>query len=120
MNEELVAPVFKSISTHWERAFLGGMQSTLDTLKRAVEADLAPFHEQLLRGLCEAGVPDAAAANVHGIRSDTLVRKLEAAVCRPSPEPPPPPRLRAACDPWPSLRALLALPVCLALPVGSC
>jgi hypothetical protein len=122
MNEALVAPVFKSVSTHvcrartcdschggwccccccsaaialwesaqssrvralhgrhWERAFISGLNATLDSLRAAVAADLEPFHDGLLAALGDAGVSDGATAGVHGIKVDALLAKLRAAV----------------------------------------
>mmetsp|Transcript_23449 Transcript_23449/g.59853 ORF Transcript_23449/g.59853 Transcript_23449/m.59853 type:complete len:1022 (+) Transcript_23449:36-3101(+) len=80
MNQELVNPVFKSVSTHWERAFVTGLSTTLDALQSQVQAELVPFHDNLLAALSAAGVPSAASSGVQGLRSDGLLTSLRAAV----------------------------------------
>eukprot|EP00320_Phaeocystis_rex_P022518 CAMPEP_0119097468 /NCGR_PEP_ID=MMETSP1178-20130426/178128_1 /TAXON_ID=33656 /ORGANISM="unid sp, Strain CCMP2000" /LENGTH=137 /DNA_ID=CAMNT_0007081411 /DNA_START=83 /DNA_END=493 /DNA_ORIENTATION=+ len=81
MNEALVAPIFKAVSTHWEKAFISGLAKTLNDLEAEVKAELGSFHPKLLAALAEARVPSAAAAGLDGTAGcDGLLSSLQAAV----------------------------------------
>ena len=81
MNEALVAPIFKAVSTHWEKAFISGLAKTLGDLEAEVKAELGGFHPKLLAALAEASVPSASAAGLDSAAGcDGLLGSLQAAV----------------------------------------
>ena len=81
MNEALVAPIFEAVATHWEKAFVTGLQQTLAALETEVQAELKAFHQKLRAALAAAAVPAAAAAGVDGAQSsDGLLTALQGAV----------------------------------------
>ncbi|EOD32468.1 hypothetical protein EMIHUDRAFT_456065 [Emiliania huxleyi CCMP1516] len=59
MNEALTAPILKAVSVQWERAFLSGLQTTLDSLRDEVRAALDAFHASFTAALADASVPSA-------------------------------------------------------------
>ena len=82
MNEALCEPIFKAVSTQWERSFLSGLSSTLDRLHSQVEQALAAFHPALLAALQAADVPDEASAALGGggASADALLTSVRAVV----------------------------------------
>ena len=59
MTEALTAPILKAVSVQWERAFLSGLQTTLDSLRDEVRAALDAFHASFTAALADASVPSA-------------------------------------------------------------
>ena len=80
MNEALVEPIFKAVATQWERSFLSGLSSTLDTLQTNVEASLGRFHPALLTALGRASVPSEASAALGDAQTDGLLSSLRSTV----------------------------------------
>ena len=81
MNEALCEPIFKAVSTHWERSFLSGLSATLDSLREQVQQSLASFHPALLTALREANVPeDATTALGASASADGLLTSLTTVV----------------------------------------
>lgn len=81
MNEALCEPIFKSVATQWERSFLSGLSTTLDSLHKQVEASLASFHPQLLTSLRTAGVPESSCSALGSAASaEALLTSLRTVV----------------------------------------
>ena len=80
MNEALVEPIFKAVSTHWEKAFISGLSTTLGGLEKEVQQHLGGFHAKLLATLAEANVPSAVTSGVDARQCDGLLNTLQAAV----------------------------------------
>ena len=81
MNEALCEPILKSVATQWERSFLSGLSTTLDSLHRQVEASLASFHPQLLASLRSGGVPESSCSALGNTASaDGLLTSMRTVV----------------------------------------
>ena len=80
MNEELVAPILRSVSTQWERSFISGLSATLDTLQREVGSRLTAFDADLAAALAAEEVPASASDGLRGVSGDGLLGTIRASV----------------------------------------
>jgi hypothetical protein len=62
MNEALSEPIFRSVSTYWERTFVSGLKKDFETFTDDACKCLTAFHDALGGALAAAGVPAERAA----------------------------------------------------------
>lgn len=78
--QELVAPILKAVSVQWERAFLSGLQATLDKLQTCVSEELNAFSPALLADLAAAAVPSSATGGIGVSGCDGMLSALRGTV----------------------------------------
>jgi len=80
MNEALVEPIFKAVSTHWEKAFVSGLHKILAELEEQVKTELNAFQPKLLAALDGVDYPRAVASGLQGAQFDGVFAILRTAV----------------------------------------
>jgi len=80
MNAELAEPVFRAVSTQWEKAFVSELKKKLDGVSEAATAELRRFHDSYADKLKALGVPPERAAALRGSQEAAAAAVVSSAV----------------------------------------
>ena len=76
MNQQLADPVFKAVSTGWERVFVAKLSTELVTLRAQLTGVFLSVIQECHEKMAEAGVPQDRLSGVCSIVESTLKAKL--------------------------------------------
>jgi len=79
MNEELAEPIFKAVSTGWERVFIGKLNTELLNLQKSLLASLGSVLDECHAKMTEVGVPEERLAGVRALVEATLKAQIRSA-----------------------------------------
>jgi len=79
MNAELAEPVFRAVSTQWEKAFVSELKKQLSATADACTSEIRRFHDALGAKLAELGVPAERLAALRGSQEAAAAAAVSAA-----------------------------------------